>query len=86
MVDDEGSMRELLDIMLTAEGYDVTLASGGQEACDFLENNRYDLIVTDIRMKDLDGIGVLKKAKALILMLWLSSYQLLQQQRLLLRP
>ena len=65
VVDDEGSMRELLDIMLTSEGYDVTLASGGQEACDFLENNRYDLIVTDIRMKDLDGIGVLKKAKAI---------------------
>lgn len=65
MVDDEGSMREFLEIMLTAEGYDVTLASGGKEACDFLENNRYDLIVTDIRMKDVDGIGVLKKAKAI---------------------
>ena len=65
VVDDEGSMREFLEIMLTAEGYDVTLASGGKEACDFLENNRYDLIVTDIRMKDVDGIGVLKKAKAI---------------------
>ncbi|RLB42716.1 MAG: sigma-54-dependent Fis family transcriptional regulator, partial [Deltaproteobacteria bacterium] len=57
-------MREFLEIMLTAEGYDVTLASGGEEACAFLDKSRYDLIVTDIRMKDIDGIGVLKKAKA----------------------
>jgi len=64
VVDDESSMREFLEIMLTAEGYDVTLASGGEEACAFLDKSMYDLIVTDIRMKDIDGIGVLKKAKA----------------------
>ena len=64
IVDDEKSMREFLDIMLTSEGYDVTLASGGKEACELLDSETFDLIVTDIRMKDIDGIGVLKKAKA----------------------
>ncbi len=65
VVDDEGGMREFLDIMLSAEGYSVTLASGGKEASDLLERDRFDLVVTDIRMKDLDGIAVLKKAKEL---------------------
>ena len=63
VVDDEESMREFLDIMLTQEGYEVTLSENGRNACSILEKNRFDLVITDIRMKDIDGIGVLKKAK-----------------------
>ncbi len=63
VVDDEESMREFLDIMLTQEGYEVTLSENGRNACSILEKSRFDLIITDIRMKDIDGIGVLKKAK-----------------------
>ncbi len=64
VVDDERSMREFLDIMLTKEGYSVTLAESGEEAFRILDEKTFDLVITDIRMKDIDGIGVLKKAKA----------------------
>ncbi len=65
VVDDEKGMRELLEIMLSQQGYRVTLAGSGRQACEMLEKTPFDLVVTDIRMEDLDGIGVLRKAKAL---------------------
>jgi two-component system response regulator PilR (NtrC family) len=64
VVDDEKSMREFLDIMLSQEGHQVSLAENGEEACELLDKEEYDLLITDIRMKDVDGIGVLKKAKS----------------------
>ncbi|RPI78136.1 MAG: sigma-54-dependent Fis family transcriptional regulator [Desulfobacteraceae bacterium] len=63
IVDDERSMREFLEILLTKEGYQVSLANNGEEAYRFIEQNKYDLIITDIKMPDIDGIDVLKKAK-----------------------
>lgn len=65
VVDDERSMREFLEILLNKEGYQVTLAANGQDAFGLLEKDKYDVLVTDIRMEDIDGIDVLKKAKAL---------------------
>jgi two-component system response regulator PilR (NtrC family) len=64
VVDDERSMREFLDIMLSKEGYRVSLADNGEEACELLDKEEFDLLITDIRMKDVDGISVLKKAKS----------------------
>lgn len=63
VVDDERSMREFLDILLTKEGYDVFLASSGEEAFGSIDKMKFDLVITDIKMKDIDGIGVLNKAK-----------------------
>ncbi len=65
VVDDERSMREFLEILLTKEGYRVFVAASGKEAFDFLEKNKFDLIITDIKMQDIHGIEVLKKAKAI---------------------
>jgi two-component system response regulator PilR (NtrC family) len=64
VVDDEKSMREFLDIMLAKEGYHVVCAGDGEEAVRILENRRFDLVITDIRMKNIDGLGVLRKVKA----------------------
>ncbi len=64
VVDDDKSMREFLEIMLTQEGYHVALAEDGEAACEWLQQESFDLVITDIRMKDIDGIGVLKRAKA----------------------
>jgi two-component system, NtrC family, response regulator PilR len=64
VVDDEKSMREFLDIMLAKEGYHVVSARDGEEACRILEKDRFDLVITDIRMKRIDGLGVLRKVKA----------------------
>ncbi|MDY7034897.1 MAG: sigma-54 dependent transcriptional regulator [Thermodesulfobacteriota bacterium] len=63
VVDDELSMREFLEIMLIREGYHVSLAKSGEEACQVLGKEKFDLLITDIRMKEVDGIDVLKKAK-----------------------
>jgi len=63
VVDDEMSMREFLDILLTREGYEISLADSGEQACEILAKGLFDLVITDIRMKDVDGIEVLKKAK-----------------------
>jgi two-component system response regulator PilR (NtrC family) len=65
VVDDEQSMREFLEIMLTKDGYQVTTAAGGTEAINLLEKNTYDLLITDIRMKHVDGLQVLKRCKEL---------------------
>jgi len=63
VVDDDRSMRELLEILLTKEQYQVSLAASGEEAFQILDENTFDLVITDIRMKDINGIDVLKKAK-----------------------
>ena len=65
IVDDELSMREFLEIMLTKEGYQVVTAESGERACDILDHEDFQLVVTDIRMDGMDGIGVLKKVKAI---------------------
>ena len=63
VVDDELSMREFLEILLAKEGYTVRCASNGEEACSILGRETFDLIITDIRMDAVDGLGVLRKAK-----------------------
>ncbi|UCF73897.1 MAG: sigma-54-dependent Fis family transcriptional regulator [Deltaproteobacteria bacterium] len=63
VVDDELSMREFLEILLTKEGYTVSFAASGGEACSILDRETFDLVITDIRMDDIDGIGILRKAK-----------------------
>jgi len=65
VVDDEHSMREMLEIMLSKEGYQVATAAGGGEAVDLLRKEAFDLVITDIRMKGIDGLDVLKKCKEL---------------------
>ena len=63
VVDDELSMREFLEIVLTKEGYAVHFAASGEEACSTLDKEAFDLVITDIRMDDIDGLGVLRKVK-----------------------
>ena len=63
VVDDQESMREFLEIMLTKEGYQVLVAEDGEHACTILDKETFDLVITDIRMRNLNGIGVLKKVK-----------------------
>jgi len=65
VVDDDLSMREFLELMLVREGYEVQLAPDGYAALALAQENRYDLVITDIRMKGADGIEVLKGVKHL---------------------
>ncbi len=63
IVEDEKSMREVLKILLEGEGYDVVTASDGLEGIACLDNDIFDLVVTDIKMPKVDGFEVLKKIK-----------------------
>jgi two-component system response regulator PilR (NtrC family) len=60
VVDDELSMRELLDVMLTKEGYRVSCAETGRKAISLIEKDDFDLLLCDIRLGDITGIDVLK--------------------------
>jgi two-component system, NtrC family, response regulator PilR len=62
VVDDERSMRELLAITLRQAGYEVTLAENGDAAIDHLKREAFDLVVTDLRMQETDGMDVLRAA------------------------
>jgi len=63
VVDDEQSMRDLLTIMLRQAGYDVSVADGGEAAIERLKAESFDLVLTDLRMRKVDGLAVLKAAK-----------------------
>jgi len=63
VLDDEKSMREFLEIMLTNEGYSVSLAATEDEAVELVKENLYDLVISDLRLKEGNGISFLKKMK-----------------------
>jgi two-component system response regulator PilR (NtrC family) len=64
VVDDERSMREMLAILLRREGHDVAAAENGRSAIDLLNQRPFDLIVSDARMPDIDGLEVLRHARS----------------------
>ncbi len=61
VVEDEQHQRELYAMELQEEGYDVDQASNGKEAVDMVKSNKYDLVILDIRMPEMDGIEALGK-------------------------
>jgi two-component system response regulator PilR (NtrC family) len=63
VVDDEPSMREMLTILLRREGYDVTVADNGTTAIDLLQRGLFDMLISDIKMPDVTGVEVLRRAK-----------------------
>src|SRR5829696_8637402 len=63
VVDDERSMRELLSITLRQAGYGVTLAEGGAAAIERIRQEPFELVVTDLRMQDTDGMAVLRAVR-----------------------
>ncbi len=63
VVDDELSMRELLEVILVKEGYKVSCAENGRTAISMIKRTYFDLLLCDIRLGDLTGIEVLKASK-----------------------
>ena len=63
VVDDDSGMREVLGIMLAKEGYEVSSASGGREALSSCQRQKFDVVITDLKMPKMDGIEVLKGIK-----------------------
>lgn len=63
IVDDEQSMRELLSILLRKEGYEVVTAENGATALKAVQREIFDLVITDLKMPQFDGIALLKSVK-----------------------
>jgi DNA-binding NtrC family response regulator len=65
VVEDERIALRNLEHVMRKEGYDVTGTSSGSNAIRLLNEQEFDLVLTDLKMKRVDGIEVLEKAKAL---------------------
>lgn len=63
IVDDEQGMRELLEIMLVREGYKVATAADATKALQRCRKEAFDLIITDLKMPNIDGLTFLREAK-----------------------
>ncbi|MBI5443191.1 MAG: sigma-54-dependent Fis family transcriptional regulator [Deltaproteobacteria bacterium] len=63
VVDDDESLRRILEYNLAQEGYAVATVGSGEEALASLERTTFDLVLTDIKMPGMDGIDLLKKVK-----------------------
>lgn len=63
VVDDEKSMREILQIFLKNEGYSVSIADNGASAIEAVKKDIFDLIITDMKMPKVTGLDLLKSVK-----------------------
>ena len=65
LVDDDFIYLRAFSILLQSEGFDVTTASNGIEALEFMEKTIFRMIVTDLHMPEMNGINLAKKARKL---------------------
>ncbi len=63
VVDDDPQLLDLLVDTLTTIGYHATPAPGGPEALDCLNEASFDLVITDVKMPDIDGLQLLRKIR-----------------------
>ncbi len=65
VVDDDPSIRNMLEIVLRKNKYDVTLAKDGSQALEILKKRTFDLVISDIKMPDISGISLLQRLKTI---------------------
>lgn len=65
VVDDDAALRDTLLDWLSLEGYEVRLAADGLEALEWARWDAFDLVLTDLKMPNLDGLGLLAQLKGL---------------------
>jgi DNA-binding response OmpR family regulator len=53
----------MLKLVLTSSGYDVCEASDGAGVCELYQQQRFDLVITDLVMPDVEGMGVISKLR-----------------------
>ena len=64
VIDDEPSVRSLLDTLLSRKGYEVVLADGGRKGLELFRLEHPDAVVLDLKMPEMDGITVLKHIRS----------------------
>jgi len=65
VIDDEQSIRNLLDTLLRRKGYDVVVAESGRQGLELFRRERPDVIVLDLKMPEMDGLTVLRQIQNL---------------------
>jgi len=65
LADDEEALRLMMGRQLKRAGHEVTLAEDGMVAAGLLETEVFDVVVSDMKMPRLDGMGLLERAKEL---------------------
>jgi DNA-binding NtrC family response regulator len=65
VIDDDESLRRVLEYNLAQEGYAVLTASSGEQGLELLKKEGADLVLTDVRMAGMDGLQVLERARKL---------------------
>jgi len=63
VMEDESSVAQGLEMILTEEGYKVDVAATGRSALTTLENDGIDLLVADLRLPDIDGMDVIRQVR-----------------------
>jgi signal transduction histidine kinase len=63
VVDDEESVATTIKAILKMDGHDVTAVTSGREAVRLLNERQYDVVLTDLRLGDIDGVDVLKEVQ-----------------------
>ena len=64
-VDDSASMRQMVAFTLKGAGHNVTEAADGVEALKIAKSNKFDLVLSDVNMPNMDGIGLTKELRTL---------------------
>ena len=64
-VDDSASMRQMVAFTLKGAGHQVTEAVDGQQALNLAKSNRYDLVLSDVNMPNMDGITLTRELRTL---------------------
>ena len=65
IIDDELVALKNLKHVMTKEGYEVTITQSGQKALKYLEEQYFDVVLTDLRMEHVDGMQILEKSRIL---------------------
>lgn len=63
-VDDEKQILRALKRLFVSSDYEVHFAESGEKALQLIESNDFDLLVTDIRMPEMDGLELLRQVKS----------------------
>ncbi len=81
IVDDDSTLRELLSETIHGMGYIVDTAESGEDALKRLKRDRYDVVVSDLKMPGMDGLTLLDHIKSLdgnILVIIITAYATLE--------
>lgn len=63
IIDDDKAMLDLMKFQLDVEGFEVITADCGRKGLDFVEENSFDIILTDLNLPDIDGIEMVRRCK-----------------------